>query len=82
MAQCEMCGNESSKTFQVIADGHSYIFDSFECAFHMLASSCDHCGVKIFGHGFEADGRLYCCPHCAEESEIHALTHNSGKKCR
>jgi len=23
------------------------------------------CGVKVIGHGVEADGSFYCCAHCA-----------------
>jgi hypothetical protein len=41
-------------------------FDSFECAIHLLAPACSHCGCRIIGHGLEADGRLYCCNHCAK----------------
>ncbi len=37
MAQCEVCGNEYDKTFEVRLGGQSHIFDSFECAIHALA---------------------------------------------
>jgi hypothetical protein len=40
-------------------------FDSFECAIHALAPTCEYWGVKVIGHGVEADGRFYCCAHCA-----------------
>ena len=46
--------------------GKRYIFDSFECAIHKLAVSCDHCGCKVVGHGVEAHGR-FCRAHCARE---------------
>jgi hypothetical protein len=65
MAKCEVCGNDYDKAFEVIAAGHSHIFDSFECAIHALAPICDHCGVKIVGHGIEANGSFYCCAYCA-----------------
>jgi hypothetical protein len=26
---------------------------------------CEYCGVKVIGHGVEADGHFYCCAHCA-----------------
>ena len=29
MARCEVCGNDYDKAFEVIAAGHSHIFDSF-----------------------------------------------------
>jgi hypothetical protein len=43
----------------------SHTFDSFECAIHALAPVCEYCGVKVIGHGVEADGSFYCCAHCA-----------------
>ncbi len=65
MAQCEVCGNEYDKTFEVRLGGQSHIFDSFECAIHALAPLCVHCGCRIIGHGVEVGDRFYCCAHCA-----------------
>jgi hypothetical protein len=31
-----------------------------------LAPTCAHCQCRIVGHGVEANGRMYCCMHCAE----------------
>lgn len=65
MNTCEVCGNQYDKAFQVIQDGETHVFDSFECAIHALAPECSHCGCKIVGHGMEAAGAFYCCAHCA-----------------
>ena len=65
MAECEVCGNDYYLSFQVIAAGKTHTFDSFECAIHLLAPVCDHCGCTIIGHGVEANGTFYCCAHCA-----------------
>ena len=66
MAQCEVCGNDYDKAFQVSMPGEgARTFDSFECAIHALAPTCEYCGVKVIGHGVEADGHFYCCAHCA-----------------
>jgi hypothetical protein len=70
MAQCEVCGNDYDKAFDVIMGGRSHTFDSFECAIHALAPRCDHCGCRIVGHGVEADGRFFCCAHCATECGV------------
>jgi hypothetical protein len=67
MAQCEVCGNEYDKAIEVTAAGTTHTFDSFECAIHALAPSCEHCGVRVIGHGVEAGGRFFCCAHCAAE---------------
>lgn len=66
MAQCEVCGNEYDKTFQVVThDGTTHVFDSFECSIHRLAPACGHCGCRVIGHGVEAGGTVYCCASCA-----------------
>ncbi len=74
MAQCEVCGNEYDKSFEVTVGGESHTFDSFECAIHALAPTCGHCGVRIIGHGVEEDGRIFCCAHCAEQEGVGGLT--------
>ena len=49
MAKCEACGNDYDKSFQVVMQGKSHVFDSFECAIHALAPTCGHCNVRIVG---------------------------------
>jgi Rieske Fe-S protein len=73
MATCEVCGNEYDKTFEITKGGESHTFDSFECAIHAMAPTCEHCGCRIIGHGVEADGTIFCCAHCAEREGITAL---------
>jgi hypothetical protein len=73
MATCERCGNDYDKTFDVTKEGETHTFDSFECAIATLAPECEHCGVKIVGHGLEADGRFYCCDHCADAAGVKGL---------
>jgi hypothetical protein len=66
MATCELCGNEYDRTLEVrVAGGEPHVFDSFECAIHVLAPTCAHCGCRVIGHGVEAGGEVYCCAHCA-----------------
>ena len=73
MDRCEVCGNENDKTFEVIRNGESHVFDSFECAIHALAPTCAHCGCRIVGHGMESDGVMYCCAHCAQVAGVGGL---------
>jgi hypothetical protein len=59
-------GVRNPKAFQVtMSGGEARTFDSFECAIHALAPTCEYCGVRVIGHGVEADGHFYCCAHCA-----------------
>jgi len=72
--RCDTCGNDYDKAFQVTRAGKSYTFDSFECAIHKLAPTCEHCGMRIIGHCLEAEGgRMFCCDHCAVESGVKDL---------
>ena len=73
MAKCEHCGNDYDKSFEIVMAGQAHTFDSFECAIHALAPTCDHCGCQIIGHGMEADGRFFCCAHCAAEMGAREL---------
>ena len=73
MARCDLCGNDYDKAFEVRLAGQTHTFDSFECAIHALAPTCAHCGCKIIGHGMEAEGRFYCCAHCAHQVGIGGL---------
>jgi hypothetical protein len=73
MATCEVCGNNYDKSFEVTTAGETHVFDSFECAMHALAPTCDHCGCRIVGHGVESNGSMFCCAHCARQKGEKAL---------
>jgi hypothetical protein len=64
-------GVRNDKAFEVsMPGGDTHTFDSFECAIHALALTCEYCGVKVVGHGVEADGHFYCCAHCASMAGV------------
>jgi Rieske Fe-S protein len=73
MAVCDVCGNDYDKAFEVRMAGATRTFDSFECAIHALAPTCDHCGCRVIGHGVEANGRIFCCAHCAGHEGVEEL---------
>jgi hypothetical protein len=73
MARCATCGNDYDKSFEVVMNGRSLMFDCFECAIHSLAPRCEHCGCTIIGHGSEVDGRFFCCAFCAAQKGEPAL---------
>jgi hypothetical protein len=78
MGTCEMCGNTYDKSFDVVLGGTRLTFDCFECAIHKLAPTCAHCGCRIVGHGVEAQGKFYCCVHCASASGVEGLRDRAG----
>jgi hypothetical protein len=73
MARCEHCGNDYDKTFDVVRGDETHTFDSFECAIHVMAPSCSHCGVRVVGHGVESNGSIFCCASCAEHEGATGL---------
>ena len=73
MAKCDTCGNDYDKAFQVTMGGRTMTFDSFECAIQAMAPECQACGCRIIGHGLEAEGRYFCCDHCAEKQGVKGL---------
>jgi hypothetical protein len=73
MATCEVCGNEYDKAFEVTKGGETHTFDSFECAIHALAPTCDHCNCRIVGHGVESNGSMFCCAHCAAQEGVSGV---------
>ena len=73
MPTCEVCGNDYDKAIEVVAAGFQHVFDCFECAIHAMAPVCEHCGVKVIGHGVEAEGHFYCCASCASAVGVRGL---------
>lgn len=73
MSQCELCGNEYDKTFEVVMGKAPHVFDCFECAIAALAPLCSHCGCRIIGHGVEAMGAFYCCANCAAKEGVQGV---------
>lgn len=66
--KCDVCGNDYDKAFTVNFAERLYTFDSFECAAHLLAPRCEHCGCRVLGHGVEGSDRFFCCAHCARSA--------------
>src|SRR5512140_1088645 len=67
---CEVCGNDYDKPLEIVKNGISHYFDSFECAISALALTCGHCKCRIIGHGVESGGTYFCCVHCAAQSGV------------
>jgi hypothetical protein len=73
MPSCDVCGNEYEGVMQIRVGEREGVYDSFECAIHALAPTCEHCGCRILGHGHQAGERMFCCAHCARASGVEGL---------
>ena len=62
MARCEHCGNDYDKTFEISFKDKTHVFDSFECAIHVIAPECNHCHGKIIGHGSKTAPEYFAVP--------------------
>lgn len=60
--KCEVCRNDYDKAFQIIIQGRTHTFDSFECAIEALAPRCAHFHVRVLGHGMEKGTRRSVLP--------------------
>jgi hypothetical protein len=70
MNQCAHCGNFYENCLEITLKGKTRHFDCFECAIHMLAPICAHCGGRIIGHGVQNAKRIFCCAHCARAAGV------------
>lgn len=68
MGICDVCGNEYDKTFIITRGAQQHVFDSFECAIHLMAPRCARCGCAIIGHGTQSAAGQFCCASCARQA--------------
>lgn len=73
MGTCTVCGNQSTRTFDIMYGGGILTFDSFQCAIHRLAPMCSHCDCLILGHIVESEAAIYCCALCAQSALAKAI---------
>jgi hypothetical protein len=48
MTCCEVCDNDYDKAFEVHLAGRSHVFDSFECAIHILQGNMARVRSKVW----------------------------------
>ena len=51
MATCEVCGNHSDEAIEVTAAGVTHVFDSFQCAVHLMAPMWTPAGAGRWVNG-------------------------------
>jgi len=76
MKTCSVCGNDYENVLEINYQGQSHVYDCFECAIHDLAPMCASCGLRIIGHGMEANHNMYCSEHCARADGLIPLSTN------
>ena len=61
MPKCETCGNEYDKAFQVVKDGKSHTFDSFECAIAAAGHGLAGAGSAVNWTDSRKASKAACC---------------------
>lgn len=80
MPVCDTCGNDYARAFTLRThEGEELTFDSLECAAHLMAPTCGHCGCRVLGHGIQVTDQVYCCASCARHDGVEqAVDHVEG----
>ncbi len=67
MGKCETCGSQNSDLFEIVKDGVTRTFDSFECAIQSMATKCYNCGCLITRRPHFTGDKAYCCNACQKQ---------------
>ena len=71
MGRCETCGNDYDKSFQMIMNGETHTYDSFECAIEALgAALCELRHPHHRSRTGSGQASIFCCDHCAERMGV------------
>ena len=68
-------GSRGKKTYSLTKEGKKLVSDQLNSFGEMLYAAikdeirgCAHCDCEIYDNGYEEDGEIYCCKHCASAS--------------
>ena len=73
IAKVEEKGDRGKKVYNLTEDGEELVKEQLEAFSELLSSAvegeieeCTNCSCKIYSDGYEEDGEIFCCRHCAE----------------
>lgn len=66
-------GERNRKKYSLTPEGQNLVAEQIDSFGEILAAviedrveDCSHCDCEIYGGGYEENGNVYCCKHCAE----------------
>lgn len=69
-------GGRGKKTYSMTEEGKNFVSDQLNSLGEMLHAAikdeiqeCAHCECEIYDNGYEEDGKIYCCKHCASSEK-------------
>ncbi|MDY6777964.1 MAG: PadR family transcriptional regulator [Candidatus Nanohaloarchaea archaeon] len=73
LVKAEEEGSRGKTVYTLTSEGEAFAADQISELGAMLSTAvegsiqeCSHCTCKIYADGYEEDGDVYCCRHCAE----------------
>lgn len=68
-------GDRGKNVYNLTEDGRKVVREQVEAFGEILSSAiegeiteCSHCGCEIYSGGYEEDGNVFCCKHCASNA--------------
>lgn len=75
LLESEKKGDRGKKVYNLTEDGRKVMHEQVEAFSKILSTAiegeiteCSHCGCEIYSGGYEEDGEVFCCKHCASNA--------------
>lgn len=75
LVESEKKGDRGKKVCNLTEDGKKVMHEQVEAFSKILSTAiegeiteCSHCGCEIYSGGYEEDGEVFCCKHCASNT--------------
>jgi DNA-binding PadR family transcriptional regulator len=72
VASVEEKGDRGKKVYQLTEEGEEIVKEQLDAFSQILQTAiegeikeCENCGCQIYSGGYEENGKIYCCKHCA-----------------
>lgn len=72
----EKKGDRGKKVYNLTEEGEKLVKEQLDAFGEILQAAiegeiqeCENCGCEIYSGGYEEDGKIFCCSHCAESAE-------------
>ena len=73
LASVEKKGDREKKVYKLTEEGEEVVSEQLEAFGEILKvaidgeiTECENCSCKIYGDGYEKEGLIFCCKHCAK----------------
>lgn len=72
VATVEEKGDRGKKVYHLTEEGEDIVKEQLDAFDDILQTAvegeidgCENCGCQIYSGGYEEDGKIFCCKHCA-----------------